>query len=173
MKQTDAKGRGQEMNADKQFLCKVSAALDNSLDGDALLIMQRLDAARHAAMLRVWRPDGQQEALVQTLSDSTQELPANVSLRLDAIRQQAMARAKPGPWFARIWPPSGFAIPASALAFSCLLVTAITLFSGQNQLEAMPFVIAENELMAVSEQELELYENLEFYQWLSETGVSY
>lgn len=179
MKKVQREALGQDVNADEHFLEKVSSVLENSLDDHQPLIVPRLDAARHAAMLRVWQPEAREEAITQTLNDSAQQLPEEVVLRLDAIRQQAMARTqphsdpKPHHWFARIWPPSGFAMPASAMAFSFLAVTAVILLSEQNQLETMPFVVTETELVPVSEQELELFDNLEFYQWLAESDASY
>jgi len=163
--------------ADQRMLDKAVAVLDDSLEASSPTVMKRLDAARHAAMLRAWQPMHSEEGITQTLDQSAQQLPADINERLDAIRQQAIARGRSAKndtsasWLGGLWPPKGYAIPGSAFAFSCLLVTAITLFPAQSPQEEMPLVVAENDLVLVPDQELELYENLEFYQWLADAGL--
>ena len=168
----------QDSSDDAKLVRKASSVLESSLDDNSLAIQHRLDSARHAAMLRVWQPSAAQDTIAQTLNVSAQQLPEGVSDRLDAIRQQALMRAnsrteKSRAWLDRIIPTSSFAVPASAFAFSSVMVMALFLLPNQAQQEVMPLVVAENDLVFVPGQELELYENLEFYQWLEETGLPY
>ncbi len=163
--------------AEQRLLKKATAVLDDSLVANSPVVMRQLDAARHAALLRAWQPMHGQDGITQTLDESAQQLPNEINKRLDAIRQQAIARGRPerteipASWLNNLWPPRGYAIPGSAFAFSCLLVTALTLFPTQSPQEAMPLVVAEDDLVIMPDQELELYENLDFYQWLADSGL--
>ncbi len=179
MKQLNEKRERVSQNEDQRLLQKVSSVLDDSLELNSPELNKRLDVARHAAILRASQPMHAQDNISQTLDQSAQQLPRDITERLDAIRQQALLHAqasKPrstGTWLERLWPPKGFAVPGSAFAFSCILVTALSLFPAQSPQEAMPLVVAENDLVLVPDEELELYENLEFYQWLADAEPTY
>lgn len=174
-------------NSDEaRFLARVADTLESSLIQLPPALESRLDSARHAAMLQAWEMDGERNAAQANfgalLDSSAPKIPESVHLRLDAIRAQAMQRASAAQlksqqshpdvaWWKKLWPAQGFAVPVSAFASISVLVTTIAIFSGTNAPETMPLIVAENSLVLASEDEIELYENLEFYQWLAENGL--
>ena len=142
-----------------RFLAKVVRRLDGSLAHLPQGIEGRLDSVRQAVMLQASEP----------------QIPESVTMRLDEIRAAAMQRASAarqanGPWWRR-WSPQGFAVPMSAFASLCVLVTTLAIFNLSGTPATMPLVVAENSLVLASEDEIELYENLEFYQWLADNGL--
>jgi hypothetical protein len=166
------------------FLKRVVEVLDDSLVREQASLMRRLDSVRHSALLQLG--DTQQVNIaaradfVPALDESTEQLPEAIRLRLDGIRAQALQRARAAhsqksrtTWWQGLWPAKGFALPASAFASISVLVTTLAIFNGSDTTETMPLLVAENSLVLASEAELELYENLEFYQWLADNGLQY
>lgn len=163
-----------------RFLGKVQQTLDDSLAHMPQSIAGRLDSARHAALLQSQELDSKAGSgrFTAALESSEQQIPESVKLRLDGIREAAMQRANAaqqksiarGKWWKR-WMPQGFVIPASAFASICMLVTTLAIFNFSETSETMPLIVAENSLVLASEEEIELYDNLEFYQWLAENGL--
>ena len=165
-----------------RFLAKVMHTLDGSLTQLPNGIEGRLDSARHAVLLqsREWASEGEasSERFSAALELSEQQIPESVRLRLDAIREGAMQRASAAQhksnghfgWWKR-WTSQGFVVPASAFASICMLVTTLAIFNMSEPAETMPLVVAENSLVLASEEEIELYDNLEFYQWLADNGL--
>ncbi|MCB1649766.1 MAG: DUF3619 family protein [Pseudomonadales bacterium] len=166
-----------DLGEEERFLLRVAAVLDTSVQSLPPALIDDLDRARHAAMLGqqdVNHHEPGQQAIVQTLEDSAGQLPAGIHARLDSIRAKAMQRARetsgrPG-WQERF---SGLALPASAFASVCVLVVALAVFRQPEPQELMPVLVADDALLLASEVELELYENLEFYQWLADNGLQY
>lgn len=171
-------------NDEACFLAKVTQALDSSLMQLPNGIEESLDGVRHNAMLQVLVRGSESSAvsgrLAASLESSEPQIPESVRLRLDGIRTGAMQRASAaqqkgnaastanGWWWSR-WAPRGFAVPASAFASICMLVTTLAIFNLSKTPEIMPLLVdAQNSLVLASEEEIELYENLEFYQWLAE-----
>ena len=179
----ELKGRlTKDLGEEERFLLRVAAVLDNSLQDLPPTVTERLDRARDAAMLRrqdVGRHEFAQQTIVQALNDSAGQLPPGIQGRLDTIRAKAMRRAhevsgekavsRPG-WQERF---SSLALPASAFASVCVLFVALAIFRQPEPQELMPELAADDGLLLASEAELELYENLEFYQWLADNGLQY
>ena len=162
-----------------RFLRKVVQTLDSSLTHLPLGIEGRLDSVRHAVMLQAKEPSSESSAadmrFVAVIESSEPQIPESVRIRLDAIRAGAMQRAsaaqqEKASWWSR-WLPQGSALPVSAFASICMLVTTLAIFNLSGTPETMPLVVAENSLVLASEEEIELYENLEFYQWLADNGL--
>lgn len=172
---TDKEGADGEQ---ARFLARVRQTLDGSLTHLPDGVAGRLDAARHGALTQARESDSAGSAagrsFVSTLETSERQLPESVTKRLDAIREGAMQRARVDAVEAangRRWALRGFAVPASAFASVCMLVTTLAIFYLPEPPETMPLVVAENSLVLASEDEIELYENLEFYQWLADNGL--
>lgn len=171
-----------DLSDEERFLLKVGAVLDNSVPHTPSTLMARLNSARHAAMLQAHDVRGceaAQQTIVQTLDGSAEHLSPEIRSRLDAIRGLAMQRAREssggrvragGQW--RDWFRS-LALPASAFASVCVLVITVAVFRQPEQQDTMPVLVADNVLLLASEEDLELYENLEFYQWLADNGLQY
>jgi len=170
------------LGGEERFLLRVAAELDNSLDSLSAAERACLDAARRATLVRaglesVERPEAQ-SAFARALDEIAGRIPDDVRRRLDAIRAQAMARARADarsaePASARFsWRlPRGFAVPAGAFASVSVLVTTLALFSTSEVPEVLPVMLSEDGLLIASADELELYQNLEFYQWLADSGL--
>lgn len=171
----------------EQLLKKITTTLDQSveeLDGDLQL---RLDAIRADALLRPrleLNSDDQIDSLLMAaraaLDDSAEELDPAISHQLDEIRRTALSQSweingsKPQPPLPLIeklkaWADiRNLAIPAGAFATTCVLITVVALFymTPENTLPT-----DEDVILFASADEIELYENLEFYQWLAENGL--
>lgn len=147
---------------------------------------ERLSSARQGALLQAGQLDCEDSAAASdfawALESREQQIPESVKLRLDGIRAEAMRKAsesldkanaehKGSGWKWSRWAPQGFAVPASAFASICVLVTTLAIFIPSEPLETMPLAVAEDSLVLASEDEIELYENLEFYQWLADNGL--
>ncbi len=171
----------------ERFAARVATMLDRSVEGLPPRIEARLDTMRSAALARLVEHDAFVQSAGMVLSDENAAggLPPAVAARLDDIRAQALQRAvrqlgqKPQ---ARAWSVLGsllnpsllnprLGIPAGAFASVCVLVTTITLFSVREPDVAMPVAMNEEGLVLASADDLELYENLEFYQWLADNGL--
>lgn len=178
----DNAGAGDE---EARFLAKVVQTLDSSLVHLPTQFEERLSGARQAALLQAGELDSEDGAATNdfawALESSEQQIPESVKRRLDGIRAEAMCKAsealgkataerKGSGWRWTRWAPQGFAVPASAFASICVLVTTLAIFNPSEPLETMPLAVAEDSLVLASEEEIELYENLEFYQWLADNG---
>ncbi len=167
---------------DERFAARVAAMLDNSIESLPPRIETRLDNMRSTALARLVEHDAfvQSAGMVLSGEKVAGGLPPAVTARLDDIRVQALQRAarqleqKPQ---ATVWGAlgrllnSGIGIPAGAFASVCVLLTTITLFSVREPVEVMPVAMNEEGLVLASADDLELYENLEFYQWLADNGL--
>ena len=172
----DAKktGAGDE---EARFLAKVVQTLDSSLMHLPVELEERLQAGQLDCEDSAAASD-----FAWALESREQQIPESVKLRLDGIRAEAMRKAsesldkanaehKGSGWKWSRWAPQGFAVPASAFASICVLVTTLAIFIPSEPLETMPLAVAEDSLVLASEDEIELYENLEFYQWLADNGL--
>jgi hypothetical protein len=170
------------LGEDERFVLRVAAELDNSLTSLSATERSRLDAARRASLLRAGlesvAQSAENSAFARALDESAERIPEEVRQRLDGIRAQAMARARADRHSAEAagtrfsWRlPRGFAVPAGAFASVCVLVTTLALFSTSEVPEVLPVALSEDGLLIASAEELELYQNLEFYQWLADNGL--
>ena len=173
-------------NEEARFLARVVQTLDSSLVHLPEGIEGQLVSARQAALPQIQELDNEGSVAAMgfaSASDSSeQQIPESVTLQLAGIRAEAMRKASAalenptttrkssGRWWTR-WAPQGFAVPAGAFASICMLVTTLAIFNLSEPVETMPLAVAENSLVLASEEEIELYENLEFYQWLADNGL--
>lgn len=178
----EAKGKLIDGQDNERFTARVAAILDGSIEGLPPRIETRLDSMRNTALARLVEHDAFVQSAGMVLSDEKVAggLPPAVTSRLDDIRAQALQRAarqleqKPQ---ATAWGVLGrllnsrMGMPAGAFASVCVLATAITLFSVREPDDVIPVAMNEEGLVLASADDLELYENLEFYQWLADNGL--
>jgi hypothetical protein len=158
--------------------------LDRSTQDLDAEIVARLDAVRMQALQRTAADaDAVDEALlVDALLTGLEEqpLPDSVANRLDAMRAQAVdkytapaarpAQAQIQTWL-QTWFGEKFALSASMVATACVLVTVVSLVYVREGSEGNLTLNDELTLIA-SAEDLELYENLDFYLWLDENGFA-
>lgn len=167
---------------DERFNARAAAALDSSIEELPPRIEARLDSMRSTALARVVGHDAfiRSAGVVLASEETAEGLPPFVSARLDDIRAKALQRAarqleqksQVTGWSllsGLLNPRMG--IPAGAFASVCVLVTTLTLFTVRAPDEVMPVAMNEEGLVLASADDLELYENLEFYQWLADNGL--
>jgi hypothetical protein len=122
---------------------------------------------------------------IQTKLDHDTSLPPEIEARLDGIRQRAVAKLdsqqnqSQGTALSRLLKQAGivlnaFTLPipaASLVATACVMVTVVALFyvaSGPS----VSLSFEEEISLIASADDIELYENLEFYLWLAETELA-
>ena len=178
-------------DSDERFVLRVAAMLSSTEELPPHIEAQ-LDSMRCTALTRV----PEHAAFVQSAEAvfSTEEhaegLPVAVRERLDGIRAQALQRAamtlearssglglRVGSrtaaltqWSARLFNPS-LTFPAGAFASVCVLIMTLAVFNVRDSENVVPLAMSEEGLVLASAEEIELYENLEFYQWLAENGL--
>ncbi len=167
---------------DERFAARVAATLDSSIDGLPPDIEARLVSMRSTALAQLVDHDAFVRSAGMLLSgeEAAEGLPPTVIARLDDIRAQALQRAtrqltqnsQVSVWgaFSRLL-SSRLSVPAGAFASVCVLATTIALFPAREPAENMPVAMNEEGLVLASADDLELYENLEFYQWLADNGL--
>ena len=95
----------------------------------------------------------------QALDDSVDALDANTLSKIRQVRVRAVEKAENKPF-------NGFGVMTGALATACVMVFAvIILMQSPSALQSVP--VDDLELISSSDS-LELYEDLEFYEWLEE-----
>ncbi len=98
----------------------------------------------------------------QTLDESAAAIDADTLSRIRQIRTQAIAKAE-------IRTSSWSGVMTGALATACVMVVAVMiLLRSPMPTEAVP--LDDLDLISSSES-LELYEDLEFYEWLAEDNL--
>lgn len=168
---------------EERFLLRVAAELDASLETLAPRECARLDAIRRDALQRADLPaalpaPASSELARALLADSAEQIPEEIRNRLDGIRASAMQKARAAQRespASRFWQwlrlPRQLAVPAGAFASVSVLVTTLALFTPAETPEVLPVALSEDGLLIASAEELELYQNLEFYQWLADNGL--
>ncbi len=170
--------------SEQQFVQAIREHLDRSLEEVELTMSSRLDAVREAALLRESSEDNSldenlfTDSLLSALED--QQAPAFVEKRLDAMRAQAIGRLNSTStephrnlWLSRIGQFIGgdFPLSASMIATACVLLTVVSLVYVNS--DSSGTLSLDDELVLVaSADDLELYENLDFYLWLDENGFT-
>ena len=106
--------------------------------------------------------DRQEQDLVafakQHLDESVENLAPDTASRLRAARYEALhPRQQSVPWF---WPACGFAA-------ACLMVFSLTFWWNDSANERMVPPLEDLDLLASAEP-FDLYEELDFYDWLAE-----
>ena len=168
---------------DQQLIEEICTRLDRSIARLDPSISDRLDAMRRQVLDVGSESVGAEEHSlvlnVRNKLDESASVAPEIEARLDQIRQQAMVRlqtpaTKPESslfirakqtlqsWFAS----NGLAMPASVFASACVLVTVVSLFYISRPAGSLPL---EEEIgLIASADDIELYENLDFYLWLAE-----
>ena len=177
---------------ENEFLSAIRLHLDKSiaqLDADIGL---RLDSMREQALNpseKVVVDLGELRAtdkLVQTIRTNLEHsasMPAEIEARLDDIRRRAIAKlelsrekslhspvAALRQQFRVLLDSFKMPMPARLMATACVMVTAVSLF--YVALKPPGSLSFEEEISLIaSADDIELYENLEFYLWLAETEL--
>lgn len=163
---------------------KICRHLDVSIAHLPLAIEQSLLECREAALLQNAQPVPQDaEDLAQAVSrelDNNSALSPDIEARLDQIRHSAVAKfeqlqeqtTETSRFSLIAWiktQSDSFNLSASAgmLATACVMVTAISIFY-VNSRPAGTFTLEEEIGLVATAEDIELYENLEFYLWLAE-----
>lgn len=174
-----------ELSADARFVRRAADVLNASMSGLPPSVTARLNSIRESAVASA-DADLQRASMTSepatgsaVLARRNDSLPTDVVDRLDDIRARAMQRAAQRSqrghglltgWRERLDGLS-FGVPAGAFASICVLVTTLAIFNLLASEEPIPASLAEDVLLLASVDDIELYENLEFYQWLAENGL--
>lgn len=162
---------------DLDFLKLISKQLDDhagSLDNDTL---SRLDSARAQALAQQQKVETPSPLLLKVRDAlvESERLPSAVELELNKIRAQAVARASNpqhslARFAAKIYHSlfaSGFGLGHGMAATACLTIAVASLVYEVDEFGSN--IDSSDELAIVaSSEELELYENLDFYLWLAD-----
>ena len=139
--------------------------------------VSKLDMARENAMAKVAADARLVNAVQQALAES-ENLPTQIDTKLDAMRKQALASgSKPANLGAQIWqqlnsifPSAQFNLSRSLIATACVTLTVASVFYNLSEPSNLLSTDEEFSVIAASE-EIELYENLDFYLWLEENEL--
>jgi hypothetical protein len=172
---------------DKQLLEEIRLRLDRSIAHLEPSVSERLHSMRRQAVAPA--QDSADDHAHGLLLDVGQKLDDNeavtpeIAARLDQIRQQAITSIKSTPppvaeallsrvrdSLVALFASHTMTIPARVFATACVLVTAASLFTVYSRPSGSLTPEAEIGLIA-SADDIELYENLDFYLWLAENGL--
>jgi hypothetical protein len=166
---------------DEQFLTEIRKRLDQSVEEIHSSVALRLNKSREEALNTPQLKesidnDPLVDSVVNTLDDNS-ELSPIIEHRLNQIRQNAIARIdSKESVLTRIQDAiqekfaSSFGMPASMYATACLMITVASLFYVSSR-PAGSLSLEEELTLIASADDIELYENLDFYLWLAENGL--
>ena len=165
------------------FLQEVCKHLDASIAHLPQSTGQHLTESRQAALLQNAHLIQDTEGLALTVSRELEDnspLSPDIEARLDQIRHSAVARfeqlqektIEPSRFSLLAWTKTqfnsfNFSASAGMLATACVMVTVISIFYVNSRPTGSLTLEEEISLVATAE-DIELYENLEFYLWLVE-----
>jgi len=172
----------------KKMISNITSILDQSVEELDDNLQLRLDRIRSQSLQQRQIDNEFDESLDPlimatkvSLDDSTQELNPKINNRLDKIRKAALTQSRTQQQtklqlgstvlnkLKDLFDTGRFAIPLSAFATACVLVTVVSLFYlGPSSTS----LIEEDVILFASNVDLELYEDLEFFEWLAESGLS-
>ncbi|NKB34287.1 MAG: hypothetical protein GKR91_14445 [Pseudomonadales bacterium] len=169
-----------------EFLAEIRSRLDRSTADLNPAMTVRLDQMREQALntpriQQVVDDESLVDGVLNTLDDN-EELSPVIEQRLDQIRQKALAKMGASNTVARASLldrirediaerfSSGISMPASMFATACLMVTVVSLFYVSSR-PAGSLSLEEELTLIASADDIELYENLDFYLWLAENGL--
>ena len=174
---------------DDQLFSEIRKRLDQSVKEIPSSVSLRLNNLRKEALntpqLKESIDDEPLVALVDSVLntlDDNSTLSPSIEHRLNQIRQSAMAKMDSkgsvamqsvfARWQAAIQDKfaSSFGMPASMFATACLMITVVSLFYVTSRPPGSLSLEQELTLIA-SADDIELYENLDFYLWLAENGL--
>lgn len=108
-------------------------------------------------------------AAKSTLDDSVDKLDVQVQARLAQIRRQALENVASRPSLAKKF--SHWLLPATGLVTAAAaLLLVVTLWTGQplpESQQSAPMAVLEDINILTDSEEIEFYQNLEFYEWLA------
>ena len=106
------------------------------------------------------------ENISRELDDSLDALDANTLSRIRQVRAQAVDRAKTS---RTNWSINKSGVYFGGMATACVMVLAVVLLiNSPTSMQAVP--VDDIELISSSDN-LDLFEDLEFYEWLEEDGL--
>ena len=163
---------------------KVCGHLDARIAHLPQPVEQFLTESRQAALLQnAYLGSHDAAGLAQAVSkelDENSALAPDIEARLDQIRHNAVARFEQlqeeatetsgfslSAWIKTQVDSFNFSASAGMLATACVMVTALSIFYVNSRPTGTLTLEEEIGLVATAE-DIELYENLEFYLWLSE-----
>ena len=163
---------------------EVCRHLDASIAHLPQTIEQYLTESRQAALLQNAHLVPQDaDGLVHTVSRELEDnnaLSPDIEARLDQIRHSAVARFEElqeknteagrfslSAWIKTQFDSFNFSASAGMLATACVMITAISIFY-VNSRPAGTLTLEEEIGLVATAEDIELYENLEFYLWLAE-----
>ena len=172
-------------NEEHKFVANIRLSLDESLIDLDEKISTRLNENRHFALKQQRRADfsASEEFTLDIQSEldaSVNNLPADILSRLDQIRSAAIAQKtvpeKSWQGFWSFFENPRLYIPASSFATACLLVLVISIVYLLPKQNTMPLSFSGDSIsleigLLASADDLELYENLDFYLWLADNGL--
>jgi len=170
---------------ENSFIDAIRQRLDASLVNVDASIASRLDEIRRQALATPQLSSSEDnqpliDSVCNTLDDN-EALPPAIEARLDEIRQRAMARmqlpetAAKNSLLSRMQQlfQSVFGTNmamTSMVATACVMVTVVSIFYISFRPTGILSLEEEISLIA-SADDIELYENLDFYLWLEENGM--
>lgn len=169
--------------SDEEFIALIRGELDRDLKRLEPRLIARLDSIRQQALQVSARArDRDEETLVQIARQapgSQHALPGDVEQRLDRIRRQALARMpgqqSPAPaagqrpaWLHSLL--TSWRLPAGMVATGFVLATALSLILPGNS--TSDFSLEQELALVATADDIELYQNLDFYLWLAENGFA-
>lgn len=102
-----------------------------------------------------------------TLDKAVDDMDEGILARLKAARRQAIHAEKPVNGFTKWFTPGHWMIPASGFAMTGLVAVLVTsLWSDKSSDDFLAGPALEDIQILSSTDDMELYEELEFYQWL-------
>lgn len=159
---------------------KICRHLDASIAHLPEPIEEGLNAGRQAALLQVSHLAPQDAPELTRAVDDYSTLSPDIEARLDQIRHSAVAKYEQqlnrspesrsfslGEWIKSQADSFNFGARTGMLATTCVLLTAISIFYVNSRPTGTLTLEEEISLVATAE-DIELYENLEFYLWLAE-----
>jgi len=171
-----------------EFINAIRARLDDSIAHLDPALSGKLDRSRESAVLPLTqsaqvRANDSLAQHVHTALNSDSPLPADINARLDAARQQAVARLQrreQNPLqilgnqiryaLTSFLDVTKLGRPANMLATAFVMVTVVSLFYASSR-PGGTLPLEEEIVLIASADEFELYENLDFYLWLAENGI--
>ena len=174
-----------------KILDRIRRRLDQSTANLDSHTLERLDEIRARALARESIQesvnDGEESFLAAvrvSLDDSVAELEPDILFSLEQSRKEVLAHLvtptrqarrptleKLRCHFLDFVSPIRLAVPAGSLAAICVLAAAVTLFYRMPDQTGSEIADADILLFASSD-EIELYDNLDFYLWLADNGLS-
>ena len=159
---------------------KICRHLDASIAQLPESVEESLSAGRQAALLQVSHLAQQDTSGLISAVDDHAALSPDIEARLDQIRHSAVAKYEQqrnrapesrgfslSEWIKSQADSFNFGARTGMLATTCVLLTAISIFYVNSRPTGTLTLEEEISLVATAE-DIELYENLEFYLWLAE-----